>query len=59
MKIRNQNDIMTDEAAMGPSQMGRPLKSATTYVQEGLPPPPAGWGKKLGLGAEPCSPDAC
>lgn len=59
INIRNKNDIMTDDAALGPSQMGVALKSATTYNQPGLPKPPGGWGKKLGFGDEPRSPDAC
>ena len=47
--IRNKNDIMTDAAALGPSQTGRTLKSVTTYTEPGLPPPPAGWNRKLGI----------
>lgn len=49
--IRNPNDVMTDEVALGPSQMGRPLPSKTTYVAQGKPNPPGGWNKTLGTDA--------
>lgn len=48
MDIRNLNDF-TDANAMGPSQMGKVNKTATTYNEPGLPKPPGGWGKKLGI----------
>ena len=47
--IRLQNDIMTDDIALGPSQMAPVTKSATTYNQPGLPKPPAGWGRVIGF----------
>lgn len=43
---------MTDANALGPSQMGIVLKSATTYNEPGLPKPPAGWGRQLSLSEE-------
>ena len=58
VNIRNQNDIMTDERALGPSRMGQKLKSATTYTEAGLPAPPAGWNRNLGL-IPKLAPDTC
>ena len=62
MNIRNQNDILTDASALGPTQMGRKLKTITTYTEPGLPKPPAGWNRKLGIydteSAELAGPDA-
>lgn len=49
MKIRNENDITTADAYLGPTQMGKVNKTATTYNEPGLPKPPGGWGKKLGF----------
>lgn len=39
----------TSGVAIGPTQAGMPLKSSTTYTESGLPTPPAGWGRKLGM----------
>ena len=47
--IRNENDINTADAYLGPTQMGRKLKTITTYTEPGLPKPPAGWNRKLGI----------
>lgn len=47
--MRMRNDF-TDEAAMGPIKVVAPNKTATSYNEPGLPPPPAGWGKVLGVG---------
>lgn len=49
MNIRNPNDIMTDAVALGPSQMGDAISSFSSYNKPGLPKPPAGWGKVIGL----------
>ena len=58
---RNPNDIMTDEAALGPMGPMVTIKTADgTYNEPGLPTPPAGYGKKLTLseeGMEPMYPD--
>jgi hypothetical protein len=59
MKIRNENDLMTDAAALGPSQMGQTLKSVTSYNEPGLPAPPAGWNKKLGYINTDAGPGTC
>lgn len=49
MKIRNENDITTADEYLGPTKMGKVNKTATTYNEPGLPKPPAGWGKQLGI----------
>lgn len=38
----------TDPAAMAPITLV-PMKSTTSYNEPGLPTPPAGWGRKLGV----------
>ena len=58
MNIRNPNDVMTDDVALGPSQMGQKLKSMTTYSEPGLPSPPAGWNRNLGINPK-YAPDTC
>lgn len=47
--IRNKNDITTDDAALGPSGPMKVIKSQTAYNEPGLPTPPQGWGRKLGI----------
>lgn len=52
MNIRMQNDVMTDAAALGPSQMGDVISTPTTYNKPGLPKPPGGWHRVLGTSDE-------
>lgn len=35
----------SDQSAMEPYKVVPPSKTATSYNEPGLPPPPAGWGK--------------
>lgn len=60
INIRNPNDN-TDASAMGPSGGMHVMKTATSYSEPGLPKPPAGWGRKLGVMDEDISeaPDTC
>lgn len=54
---RNPNDILTDDAALGP--MGPMVVQTTmegTYNMPGLPKPPAGYGRKLSIDEESMEP---
>lgn len=46
--IKNPNDP-TDADALGPSGGMIVVKTPTEYKEPGLPTPPAGWGKDLGM----------
>lgn len=49
INIRNKNDILTDASAIGPTSPLKVIKSQTSYNEPGLPTPPEGWGRKLGI----------
>lgn len=48
INIRNPNDN-SDPIALGPSGGMHVIKTSTEYNEPGLPKPPAGWGKTLGV----------